>query len=370
MYNIYKGVVSNYSGFVAYKNPLLIGAHIHIYIIHNFGFANLVKKIFKDFQEALCMINKARLKRKTPEFLFGIVRYLILIGFAYVLIYPFIFIIVNALKTSRDWLDPTVEWIPKTLSLFNIKTVMNAERMNYIPSLISTGVNQIVASILSFFSCAVIAYGLARFKFKGKGVLVGIMILLILIPDPMLMIATYDNLRHLDFLGILGLISKVVGRELRPNLINTPFVFWIPAVLGTGLKNGLYIYIFMQFFKGLPKELEEASWIDGAGPWKTFFTIVMPSAGAASVTVLVFSVVWYYNDFYQAQLFLTENYPLSVQLATLNTKLSTLASSGEKFSVGALLLAGSFIAIVPLMIYFLVMQKKFVQSIATCGIVG
>ena len=316
------------------------------------------------------MINKARLKRKTPDFLFGIVRYLILIGFAYVLAYPFIFIIINALKTSRDWLDPTVEWIPKTLSLFNIKTVMNADRLNYFPSLLSTGVNQILASVISFFSCAVIAYGLARFKFKGKSLLIGIMILLILIPDQMLMIATYDNMRHLDFLGIFGLIGKLFGTDFRPSIINTPLVFWLPALLGTGLKNGLYIYIFMQFFKGLPKELEEASWIDGAGPWKTFFTIVMPSAGAASITVLVFSIVWYYNDFYQPQLFLTSNYPISYQLSILTGSLSSLASSGEAFSIGAVLMAGSFMVIIPLLIYFLVMQKKFVQSIATCGIVG
>ncbi len=316
------------------------------------------------------MINKYRLKRNIPNFLFAIVRYLILIGFAYVLVYPFIFIIINALKTSGDWLDPTVEWVPKHFSLKNISLVMGKDMLNCSTSFLSSVKNQIAASILSFFSCAIIAYGLARFDFGGKKFLCGIMILLILIPDPMLMIARYGNMRHLDFLGILNLIGKAIGKEIRPSIIDTPFVFWLPSIFGTGLKNGLYIYIFMQFFRGLPKELEEAAWIDGAGPWKTFFRIVMPSSGSASVTVLVFSVVWYYNDYYQAQMFLSSKYPISVQLATLSTKLTTLAAQGIKFSDGAIILAGSFVTILPLLIYFLAMQKKFVQSIATCGIVG
>ena len=313
-------------------------------------------------------INKYRLKRKVPEFMFGIARYLILIGFAYILIYPFIFMAVNTIKTTEDWLDPTVQWVPKHLSFFNAKYA--AEVLEYFPSLLSTLTNQIVASVISFFSCAVAAYGLARFDFKGKKLLVGVMILLILVPDPMLMVASYDNMRHLDILGILKLIGNVVGKDIRPSVVDTPFVFWLPALLGTGLKNGLYIYIFMQFFKGLPKELEEAAWIDGAGPWQTFIRIVMPSSGSASVTVLVFSVVWYFNDYYQAQIFFSENFPISVKLATFTTGLSSLVSQDLKFSIGALILAACFITILPLLAYFLVMQKKFVQSIATCGIVG
>ncbi len=313
-------------------------------------------------------MNTYRLKRKVPQALFAIARYLILIGFAYILIYPFLFMAVNSIKTPGDWLDPTVEWIPKNISLFNIEKA--SEVLNYIPSFLSTIINQVFAAFISFFSCAVAAYGLARFDFKGKKILIGLMILLILIPDPMLMVANYDNLRHLDFLGILNLVGKVIGTDIRPSIIDTPLVFWLPALLGTGLKNGLYIYIFMQFFKGLPKELEEAAWIDGAGPWQTFLRIVIPSSGSASVTVLVFSVVWYYNDYYQAQIFFSKNFPLSVMLSSITTNLSTIVTQDIKFSIGALLLTASFITIVPLLIYFLVMQKKFVQSIATSGIVG
>ena len=242
--------------------------------------------------------------------------------------------------------------------------------LDYYRSVGSTFLNEVVAALISFFSCAVVGYGLARFDFRGKKVLIGFMILCILIPDPMIMVANYDNFRHLDFLGIMGLISKLVGRELRPSIVDTPLVFWLTSLFSTGLKNGLFIYIYMQFFKGLPKELEEASWIDGAGPWKTFLRIVLPSSGAAAVTVLVFAVVWYWNDYYQAQMYLSDNFPVSVMLATFKTHLTSEITKQFAFSLGSLIIAASFISILPLLVYFLFMQRRFVQSISTCGIVG
>lgn len=312
-------------------------------------------------------LNKYKLKKTGGHVVANISRWLVLIGFAYIVLYPFLFMAVNSFKSAKDWVDPTVEWIPKGFSFINF--IGANQVLDYKNALISTLFNMIIAALISFLSCALVGYGLARFDFKGKKLLLGIMILMILIPDPMIMIATYDSFRHFDFLGIVKLIEDISGYYIRPNLIDSSLVFWLPALLGTGLKNGLFIYIYTQFFKGLPKELEEAAWVDGAGPLKTFFRIVLPSSGSATVTVLVFSVVWYYNDYYQSQIYLTKNFPLSVRLANFNAYMSNL---DMKFGLnkGALLLTSCFIAIVPLLIYFLLLQRKFVQSIATSGIVG
>ena len=275
---------------------------------------------------------------------------------------------INSFKTTADWLDPTVQWVPKSLSVKNFKVAIEA--LDYKHSITSTFINQVAASLISFFTCAVVGYGLARFEFRGKKVLVVFMILCILIPDPMVMIASYDNFRHLDFLGILGLVSKIFGKELRPSVLDTPLVFWLTSLFSVGLKNGLFIYIYMQFFKGLPKELEEAAWMDGAGPWKTFLKIVLPSSGAAAITVLVFSVVWYWNDYYQAQIYLSGNYPISVVLANFTSNLTSEITKKFTFSLGSLIITSCFLSILPLLTYFLVMQRKFVQSISTSGIVG
>ena len=312
----------------------------------------------------------AKIKKYSPTVLSHIVRYLILFGFAYVLVYPFIFMIVNSLKNAIDWFDPTVVWIPKSFSFDNYKVAF--EYLDYGNSLLSTVINGMIPAVISFFTCAVAGYGLARFKFRGRNLLNALMILCIMIPDPLIMIPSYDNFRHLDFLGIFKLFFNITGIDMRISIVDSPFVFILPAIFATGLKNGLFIYIYSQFFKNLPKELEEAAWIDGAGPWKTFLRIVLPSSGASTVTVLVFSVVWYWNDYYQAQIYLSDNYPLSVMLANFNQNLSLLTDLSEKFSFtnGGLLMTCCFISVLPLLVFFLFMQRKFVQSIATSGIVG
>ncbi len=312
----------------------------------------------------------AKIKKYTPTVIAYLVRYLVLIGFAYVLVYPFIFMGANSLKNPLDWFDPTVEWIPKGISTDNF--IVAFKFLDYWKSFFSTLINGMVPALFSFFTCAVVGYGLARFDFKFKKPLNIIMILCIMIPDPIIMIPSYNNFMHMDIMGIFGFINNLTGVDLRFSIVDTPFVFILPALFSVGLKNGLFIYIYTQFFKGLPKELEEAAWIDGAGPWRTFIKIVLPSAGAATVTVLVFSVVWYWNDYYLAQIYLTDNQPLSVVLSNSVSNLVLLSDMAIKYNytTGSLILTCCLLSVIPLLIFFLFMQKKFVQSIATCGIVG
>ncbi len=315
-------------------------------------------------------VSTLRVKKYTPTVLAYAARYVMLLCFSYALLYPFVYIGVNSLKTPMDWLDPTVTWVPKSLNFDNFTVAF--KYLDYWKTLGYTALNCIIPALISFFTCAVAGYGLARFKFKGRGILNAIMIICIMIPDPLIMIPSYNNFRHLDFLGIFGLIYRLTGTDLRISIINTPLVFIIPAILAVGIKNGLFIYIYSQFFKGLPKELEEAAWIDGAGPYKTFMNIVLPSSGASNITVLVFAIVWYWNDYYQAQIYLSDKQPMSVVLSNFNTNLTLLGDIRNQyaFANGTLLLTCCLIAILPVLIFFLFMQRKFVQSIATCGIVG
>jgi len=315
-------------------------------------------------------VKRSQLKKYASSGLAHIGRYLLLIGLSYVLIYPFAFMIINSFKDSVNWFDPSVIWIPKSITFDNYTVAI--KYMDYFKSLLNTLFSSIFPALFSFFTCAIAGYGLARFEFKGKKILTFIMILCILLPDPLLMIPSYDNYMHLDFLGIFKTIYNVTGVDLRISIIDTPFVFILPAIFSSGLKNGLFIYIYNQFFKGLPKELEEAAWIDGAGPWQTFFRVVLPSSGASSITVLVFSIVWYWNDYYQSQIYYSENFPISAMLAQYNSRTTALTEYATQysFSKATLLLTCCLITILPVMIFYLFMQRKFVQSIATSGIVG
>ena len=123
----------------------------------------------------------------------------------------------------------------------------------------------------------------------------------------------------------------------------------------------------MQFFRGMPKELEEAAWIDGAGPFKTFLRIIVPSSGSAAITVILFSVVWNWGNNLQSQMFLTDNYPLSVQLENLPQLLLHVVGGMQ---VKAVLLSACGLFLLPMIIFYIVLQRKFIVSITTSGITG
>ena len=190
----------------------------------------------------------------------------------------------------------------------------------------------------------------------------------------MIITPSYATYSQLDFLGILKGIANLTGYDLRPNLINTPFAFYLPSVLGVGLKGSFFIFIFMQFYRKLPKELEEAAWIDGAGPWKTFLKIAVPNSGPAVITVLLFSVVWHWNDFYLAQMYASDHPMFSVAINsfsdnTVSNVLGVDLSTGNFLAI-PILLAGCVLFIVPMVAFYAVIQKKFIASVTNSGITG
>lgn len=316
-------------------------------------------------------INNNILKRTVPKATAMIFRYIFFLSLSYVLLYPFLYIIVNSIKSYSDAYDATVTWVPKTIYFGNIISSLKVFDVKH--TLPRTLIYEIVAALIQFCSCAVAAYGLARFNLKGKGLMLGLMILNILVPYMMIIIPSYVNYSYLDFFGILGFISKMIGKEIRPNVIGTPGVFYLPSLFGVGLKGGLFIYIYMQFFKGLPKELEEAAWIDGAGAWKTFLRIVIPSSGSAMITVLLFSVIWHWNDLYLAQMYLNENtFAVAINsfgVQTIAAALGLDLQASDMLQV-PILLSGCLVFMIPLIVFYILIQRKFMASIATSGIVG
>ena len=298
--------------------------------------------------------------------------YVFMIAFSYVLLYPLLYIVVNSFKSTGDYFNPTIQWIPINYTFQNIK--LAAFVMDFWVALKNTLIYEIVAAGISIVSCAVAAYGLARFEFKGKKILMGAMMLNILVPSAMIIIPSYINYSYLDLFGILGGIGKLAGQELRPSIIDSPLVFYLPAITSVGLRCGLYIYIYVQFFRGLPKELEEAAWIDGAGHWKTFLTIIVPSSSVAFVTVSIFAIIWHWCDYYLPQMYLSSSYPLSVELTNLpETAVGALRQYTEQAdtnNISLILLAGCLLFLLPLLIFYLIVQKKFVASVASSGIVG
>ena len=141
-----------------------------------------------------------------------------------------------------------------------------------------------------------------------------------------------------------------------------------------GLKGGLFIFIYMQFFKGLPGELEEAAWIDGAGPVRTFVRIILPSSGVALLTVTIFSVVWHWNDWLYATMYTVNNRTLAAVLYNIDQVIIQWRNaSGQEMNSElsyGIPLAACLLYITPPVVMYLFLQKKFIQSIDRVGIVG
>lgn len=313
-----------------------------------------------------------KVKHKIINVLVSLFRLLILLSIGYVVIYPFMYMLTSALRTGDSYYDPTITWLTTKVTLSNFTTVFSA--MKYLNALKNTFVYEIISAFIQLMSCAVAAYGFARFEFKEKKILWVILYITILLPAQATMLPTYINYSHMDLFGILGKVYEATGTDLRISLLNTPFVFYLPALFGVGLRSGIIIFIYIQFFKGLPRELEEAAWIDGCGPFKTFIRIALPSSTVVIFTNLIFSVIWHWNDYFLAAMYLKEQskFTLAVAIAEIQNTLAGLRFTWQvnNPSTGAMIMAACTLYVLPVLIMYIILQKKFVKSIDRVGITG
>lgn len=296
-----------------------------------------------------------------------IARFILILGLSFVIIYPILQKISTAFKHQTDLYSPIVVWIPETFTLDNFRSAMSI--LEYGDTLLNTFVLSATTAILTTASCALAGYAFARLKFKGSGILFFGVILTILVPPTTILIPMYMNLREFTLGGIIPLFT---GGPI--NLLNSYWPFILTSITGTSLRAGLYIFIFNQFFRGLPKALEEAAYMDGANVVKTFFMVMLPNAKSAMVTVLLFSFVWQWNDSFFTTTYLTSANVMATKLSSLPYNLKTfLDSSGgsvDPFYLSMVQDTGILLAIAPLIILYLFVQKQFVESVERTGIVG
>lgn len=294
-------------------------------------------------------------------------RIVMLSAIGYLVIFPLIYIISNSLKTPEAFKNPLVVWLTTSVSFDSYKLAFQA--LDYSKSIVSTVVYEIVSALLEVASCAVAAYGLSRFDFKGKKVFMAFLLLMIIVPEQMIVLPNTVSYSDFSFFGITTAVNKIFGTNIRLNILDTVLPFWMPSIFGVGLKSGILIYIYMQFFKGLPKELEEAAWIDGAGPYKTFLSIALPSSSVVIFTVLVFSVIWHWNDYSYAVMYVNENFTTAVKLSDIVTTLQGMGYYNSDVANG-IILAACFIFIFPVLLLYIAVQNKFIKSIDRVGITG
>lgn len=306
-------------------------------------------------------------KEKLHRFIFGtrekqgfgkqFVVYALLICIGFVYLYPMLYMISTSFMSRDDLLDTSVKWIPSTLYMQNFLDA--AKSMDFWSSF---GKGILIAglpTICNVLICMVIGYGFARYNFKGKKVMMAILLFSYILPSQITMIPTYVLYNKM---GILGTI----------------WTFVLPALFGNGLNAPIFILIFYQFFRQIPKVLMEAASIDGAGHFKAFFKIAVPSAVPAIVTVVLFSFVWYWNESYLTELYVQGLASKSiwtnlvVQLKNFDMAFNERATVGDTATAlnESVRMAATTISILPLLIMYLILQKQFVESIDKAGITG
>lgn len=305
----------------------------------------------------------------------SLLRAAFLLGMGFVMLYPVLYMISGAFKSKIDVYDPTVIWIPKNYSLQSVKLAMTT--LDYWVSLLKTLQILVPSVLFQLISTLLAAYGFAKFKFKERNILFGLLIFTIIVPIQTIIIPVYVNFKYFDFFGIGKLIGLFTGEPLTVKLLNTTTPFYLMAISGMGIRSGLYIFIMRQFFRNMPKELEEAAMIDGCGPFKTFTRIMIPNVIPAIVTILLFSIVWYWNDFYQSVMFLQNGYPLSVSLTMMNgllditgKNISSLSHQDLWLLRDSVLVSGCLLVVAPILILYIFLQRFFTESIERTGIVG
>ena len=313
-----------------------------------------------EFEDRTSWFKRFQLKYLTLNFLgnaiWYIFRFLLLLGISYVILYPFITKIASSFMSYEDLVDTTVKLIPKYPTLDRYR--MYIEYGGYFKAVFNTLVLSAVLGVMQTFVCCCIGYGFAKYNFKGNKILFALVIFTMIVPHNTMQFAMYMKFRIFDIFGIVELLT---GHAI--NTLNTYFPFIILSITGLAFKNGLYIFMMRQFFKGVPDELEESAYIDGSGVFRTFFTIILPLAVPMMVTIFLFAFSWQWTDYFYTNLFLPSGRTLF--MGNFVTGFSSM--SGEAL---ADLSAASLLIVAPLIIIYLFGQKYLIQGIERSGIVG
>ncbi len=308
---------------------------------------------------------KARAKKLTVS----LIRGLLLFGLCFMIIQPMLTRLGTSLMEEKDLYDSTIVLLPRNVTLDNYRIVFDLT--TFPKSMINTVWTSLLVSVLQVIACTLVGYGFARYSFPLKNFWFACVVLLIIVPPQTMQTSLYTYFAQFDILGIFKLLT---GSSL--NLRGSVAPYALMSATCMGLKDGLYIYMLRQYFKGIPKSLEEAAYVDGCNTMHTFVKIMLPDAMPTILSCFLFSFVWQWTDLFYTRNFLTtSSRPLfSTELSTIVSRMSRYFSSDASkpiiVPVGRqqqLISIGVLVCCIPLVILYCFTQRTFVQSIAMSG---
>lgn len=252
---------------------------------------------------------------------------------------PFLWTVSTALKTNEQVFAVPPQWIPNPVQWANFRSAWT--ELPFLTFVTNTVIITIISVIGQVFSASLVAYGFARFKFRGRNALFYLMLSTMMLPSQVTMIPVF-----------------LLWREM--NLIDTFAPLIVPAFFGGGAFT---IFLLRQFFLTVPRELDEAAMLDGASPFGIWWRILLPLSRPALITVVLFSFLGHWDDFMGPLIYLNsmEKYTVSIGLRMFQDMFGTQLE---------LLMAASLIHILPTIVLFFVAQRYFIKGIALTGLKG
>lgn len=327
-----------------------------------------VKKKNSDFWERNRKSEGYLLKKVVLDFAVKVCRFILLFGMCFMILQPIFNKISVSFMEEQDLYNPMVVAIPEHFTTENYQ--LAAEIMDYSHSLVNSLVISLTIAILQITVCTLVGYGFARFDFPLKKFWFACVLMVVIVPPQT--ISTSLHL-HFRFFDILGIFKALTGTTV--NLRGSILPYYLMSAGCMGLKNGLYIYMIRQFFRNIPKELEEAAYVDGCGTLKTFIRIMLPDATPILTSCFLFAFVWQWTDGFYSKLFLGKIRLVSTSLSRivdgLAAHLQRLLGIPTTPSVGlvnCITSTGTLMIVVPVLILYLFAQKGFVESLSSSGI--
>ncbi|WP_275006637.1 carbohydrate ABC transporter permease [Promicromonospora iranensis] len=285
---------------------------------------------------AASTLSRGTLSRGT---LSRVARHVVLAVFVLLMIYPLLWMLVSSFKPSNLILSQT-GLFPSEITLENYGDgwdALGSPFTLFLGNSLLIGVGSVIGNL---FSCSLTAYALARLNFRAGKLYLALTLMTIMLPFHVLVIPQYILFAELGW-------------------INTYVPLLLPKFLAT---DAVFIFLMVQFIRALPRELDQAAMIDGAGPFRIFWSVILPLMQPALITTTIFTFIWTWNDYFGPLLYLTRT-----ELYTVPVALKSLVDTETQSGIGTMF-AMSLVSLVPILLFFIFAQRYIIKGIATTGI--
>ena len=334
-------------------------------------------------------VKKAVRRKNLTNRLVSILRGFLFLGLAFIIVFPIYEQLSYSIRHPIDLSNKLIKWIPEHLSLFNYK--LSIILLDYWKGLWCNLKVSAISTLCQLFATSLAGYAFSRLKFKGSNLMFWLVMLTLIVPPQAISLARAFYLIDFDIFAFgdnPGLFESLLGHSLKLTGEGKDIVFYITSLTGQGIRAALFIFLFKQFFRGIPIELEESAQIDGAGVFRTFWSVMLPNARGVITTVALFAFVWQWNDVYYTGMYEISGstFPmLTRKLITLSERITGiilqpqyvgfLEEVGEgiaknTYFINTILNTSALLMMGPLLIGYLFVQRLFIEGVERSGIVG